>query len=233
MPVLNDELITLLKSKGASLVGFADLQEIDTDIRDGLPFGVSIAVALNPKIIAGIRDGPNRLYYEEYERANHLLDRLGRQAAEYLAQKGYKAVSSAATNACIDRQTLSTRLPHKTTATRAGLGWIGKSALLVTEEYGSAIRLTTVLTDAPVAAGQPVDKSHCGECTACVEICPAGALSGNSWQAGTSRESLYNAFACRKTAGEFEKTREGVHDNICGICIATCPWTQQYLKKAI
>jgi epoxyqueuosine reductase len=232
MAALNDELITLLKSQGASLVGFADLQEIDADTRDSLPFGVSIAVALNPQIIAGIRDGPNRPYYEEYERANHLLDRLGLQAAEYLGQKGYKAVSSNATNAGINRQTLSTRLPHKTTATRAGLGWIGKSALLVTEEYGSAVRLTTVLTDALIAVGQPVNKSQCGECTACVEICPAGALSGNDWQAGIPRESLYNAFACRETAGEFEKTREGVHDSICGICIAACPWTQKYLEKS-
>ena len=43
-----------------------------------------------------------------------------------------------------------TALPHKTIATRAGIGWIGKSALLVTAKYGSAIRLSSILTDTPI-----------------------------------------------------------------------------------
>ena len=230
--MLNDELITLLKSRGANLVGFADLQEINTDIRDGFPFGVSIAVALNPKIIAGIKDGPNRPYYEEYKRVNHLLDQLSRQVAEYLEQKGYKATSSIATNAGIDLQTLSTRLPHKTTATRAGLGWIGRCALLVTEDYGSAVRLTTVLTNANLKTGNSINSSDCGNCLVCVDTCPGNAITGADWQAGIPRESLYDAFACRKTAGEFEKTIEGVHENICGICITVCPWTKKYLEKS-
>ena len=44
-----------------------------------------------------------------------------------------------------------TVMPHKTVAVHAGLGWIGKSALFVTEKYGSAVRLTSVLTDAPLS----------------------------------------------------------------------------------
>jgi len=38
-------------------------------------------------------------------------------------------------------------MPQKTIATRAGLGWIGKTALLITPQFGSAIRLNSVLTD--------------------------------------------------------------------------------------
>jgi epoxyqueuosine reductase QueG len=69
-----------------------------------------------------------------------------------------------ATTYDIDSQTLSTGLPHKTTATLAGLGWIGKCALLVTERYGSAIRLTAVLTEAELPCGEPVSRSRCGAC---------------------------------------------------------------------
>jgi len=81
---INEELCGFLKSKGANLVGFADLYEIDADTRDGFPFGISIAVALNPEIIAGIEDGPNHTYFKEYQRANSLLGTLGSQAAQFL-----------------------------------------------------------------------------------------------------------------------------------------------------
>ena len=55
--MLNDELTTFLKSQGgAAIVGFADLHEIPQDVRDNYPFGVSIAVALDPYIISGIED---------------------------------------------------------------------------------------------------------------------------------------------------------------------------------
>jgi epoxyqueuosine reductase len=233
MTDLNIEITNLMISRGASLVGFADLREIDADARNGMPFGVSIAVALNPLIIAGINDGPNKQYYQEYQRANNLLDSLAKITSNYLEEKGQKTRYTAATNAGINRDTLSTILPHKTAATRAGLGWIGKCALLITREYGSAVRITTVLTDADVNAGEPVDVSQCDDCTVCVDVCPGRALTGRHWEVGIPREALYDAFACRETAGNFEKEREGVYDNICGICIAACPWTKRYLNQTI
>jgi epoxyqueuosine reductase QueG len=230
--MFNDKLKTLLLSNGADLVGFANLKEIIPDVRSNFPFGISIAVALNPRIISEIREGPTKSYYAEYKRANNLLDRLGQSAVQFLEEKGQKAQWSAATNANIDRKTLSTRLPDKTTATRAGLGWIGRCALLITKEFGSAVRITTVLTNAPIAAGQPVNTSMCGECTACVDACPAHAPSGKNWQVGLSRDSLYDAFACRKTARELAQKTKGIHENICGLCIVACPWTQKYLERA-
>lgn len=44
-------------------------------------------------------------------------------------------------------------LPHKAVACRAGLGWIGKNNLLTTPDFGGAVRLCTVVTDAPLAYG--------------------------------------------------------------------------------
>ncbi len=226
-----DELRTLLQSNGADMVGIADLHDIAPEVRDGLPVGISIAVALASDIIAGIKEGPNLQYYNEYKRANNLLDTLGRYAVSFLQKKGQKARWFAATNTGINWETLSTNLPHKTIATRAGLGWIGKSALLVTREFGSAIRLTTVLTDAELPVGEPVDISRCGDCSDCIDACPGQAISGKDWSAGISRHSIYDAFACIDTARKFEKTRKGVHDNICGICIAACPLTRKYIER--
>jgi len=226
-----DELDILLKANGADVVGFADLGEIPPEARDDLPIGVSIGIALDPQVISEIQDGPTRQYYEDYERANNLLDTLGNQATRFIKGQGYKAKWFAATNVDIDPATLSTCLPHKTAATQVGLGWIGKCALLVTRELGSAVRITTVLTDAELPASEPVSQSLCGNCTACVDACPCHAISGKDWQAGLQRDSLYDAFACREAAHKIAATRIGIRLTLCGICINACPWTQKYIAK--
>ena len=226
-----DELTTFLQCNGADIVGFADLQNIAPDVRDNFLFGISIAVALNSQIISEIQDGPTKPYYAEYERANQLLDTLGHYAVEFLQEQGYKAKWSAATSVGIAPKTLSTRLPHKTTATRAGLGWIGKCAVLVTRTFGSAVRITTVLTDAELPAGDPIDSSQCGNCTACVDACPSHAPSGKNWQVGLHRDSFFDPFACRTAALELAGNRIGIQETLCGICIAVCPWTQKYLER--
>lgn len=172
MPELNNEITIFVKSQGASLAGFADLREIDAKARDNFPYGISIAVALEPQIIAGIKIGPTREYHAEYNKVNELLNDLGQKTALFLIKKGYKAKLRPATGE-EDKVHLTTKLPHKTVATRAGLGWIGKSNLLVTRQYGPAVRLVTVLTDAPLEPGEAVNESLCSHCTRCIDACPA------------------------------------------------------------
>jgi epoxyqueuosine reductase len=228
-----ESLSSLLIANGASMVGFADLREISPDNQANCTTGISIAVALNPRIVAGIQDGPTPEYYEEYKQVNSLLDKLGHIAARYLTEHGERVEWLAATESLIDAETLSTPLPHKTTATRAGLGWIGKCALLITKEYGSAVRITTVLTDAPITTGQPVNSSLCGECTACVDACPGQAPSGSDWEIGLHRDSFFDAFACREAAHKLARENIGVDSSICGRCIVVCPWTKDYLERAL
>jgi len=195
---------------------------------------ISIAVALEAAIIREISSGPTRRYYAEYKRVNELLSGLCGGAVETLRTCGYKAVAIEPTveiNEAV-RRTLTTPLPHKTVATRAGLGWIGKSALLITKEYGPAVRLATVLTDAPLETAEPIDDSGCGDCAECVARCPAKAISGRSWKAGLQRDLIYNAFACCAEARERSRAIE-IDATICGICINACPWTQKYLSREL
>jgi len=198
----------------------------------GLPRAVSIAAALDPAIIRGISDGPTREYFAEYKRVNELLAGLCERVAGILTKLGNEARAIEPTTAHFDERTLSVPLQHKTIATRAGLGWIGKSALLVTKEYGPAVRLSSVLTDAEFTTGDPVDASGCGECRCCVDRCPAGAIAGSHWTVGAPRESLCNAFVCRDTARSLAG-RQGIDATICGICINACPWTQKYLAREL
>lgn len=222
---LSVELREMLKAEGASLVGYAEMGSVYEACREW-PYGVSIAVALNPDVVAEIYNGPTIAYHAEYERVNDELARLCGLCVSFLTERGHRASTMPPT---IRKPGDTAPIPHKTAATRSGLGWIGKSALLVTKEYGSALRLGTVLTDAALTVGTPVEESSCGECMACVGSCPGRAIKGENWRAGCAREDIYDADACRQTA-RAQAAKIGVDNTICGICIGVCPWTERYIR---
>jgi epoxyqueuosine reductase len=228
---IKDRIRSSLIENGASAVGFADLSGLPLDCRRSMNGAVSIIAALDPKAVLTITDKPTAEYYNEYVRINALLSKLGSIAASILIEEGYAAIPLSVTDADIDPKDLSTKLPHKTAATLSGIGWIGRSALLVTKEFGSAVRLTTVLTDLESKDATPVGGSLCGDCIECVEACPGRAVKGVSWVSGMKREDMYDAFACRKAARE-QAQKINVNNTICGICIAVCPWTRKYLKNS-
>ncbi|MBL4938509.1 epoxyqueuosine reductase [Clostridium sp. YIM B02515] len=120
------------------------------------------------------------------------------------------------TNGLYDEATKTTPLPHKAIALLSGLGWIGKDNLLVTEEYGSAFCMCTVLTNAQLPTeNKPILTSSCGECTVCKDICPAGVIHGCTWNRNVHRDlilDVYNCIGCLK-------------------CLANCTWTQKYMKN--
>ena len=219
-----------LLDRGVSLVGFADLIEIPAEVRHSKRFAVSFAMALDASIIANIRTGPTPEYYSEYKRVNALLSDLGKLTSSLIRDQGYQAISKEPTGVGIDPKTHSTALPHKTVATRAGLGWIGKCALLVTKEYGSAIRLTTVLTDAQLETAIPTDHSLCGDCAICVNLCLGSAPTGKNWNVKLYRDLFFDFSACRKAARE-GAAKIGIDDTVCGICISVCPWTLKYIER--
>ncbi len=227
---VQSELKSKLLSEGAALIGFADISELPADVRFSMNNAISIAVALDASIINEISEGPTLRYHGEYKRVNNFLGELCRFTADFLQNHGHKAVQIEPTVKKLDYSSLSTPLPHKTVATRAGLGWIGKSALLITKEYGAAIRLATVLSDAAFETGTPVNSSGCGDCNVCVECCPTNAMTGSNWKAGMEQSGIYDAAACCSMAKELS-AKIGVSATICGICINVCPWTQKYLKR--
>jgi epoxyqueuosine reductase QueG len=234
-----------LLDAGACRVGFADFAALpDEDVRrvfrarlkareDAALRGVGIAVMLPPEVVAGLGNGPTRVYYDAYCAANERLDALATQCARWLEDAGFAAWAQARDKvARYDEIGVHvTRLPHKTVATLAGLGWIGKDALLVSARFGSAVRITSVLTDAPLPCDVPMSVSHCGTCDACVRICPAGALHGPAWRPGvTATGDLVDVERCSRTATRLSRENFGVDCSICGLCLYVCPFTQKWLR---
>lgn len=226
---LADRLRDGLTRRGAALAGFADVAGVPENMRPGLPRAVSFARALDPAIIDGIKDGPTPEYYRLYERVNAELDEWGESIAAFLREEGHRAQAVVASSGKggIDMETLSAGFSHKMAATRAGLGWIGKCALCITPEYGSAVRFATVLTDAPLPVGTPITESRCGECRNCVDVCPGDAPSGANWDASKHRDDFFGALDCLRGI----LSHETDYGYICGMCIRACPYTQRYLER--
>ena len=230
MTELASEVAERLRARGAGLIGFADLSPVDAETRRGFSRAVSFGVPLVPRIVASIRTGPTEEYCCEYDQRNAQLTAMAQEAAEFLESRGWRSQARPATGDW-DRTTIRAPFQQKTAATLAGLGWIGKCALLVTPEYGSAVRWSTVLTDAPLPVGVAQTESRCGSCTACVDICPGHACSGKEWRQGMPREEFWDHRACMRGMAAVSAGRSN-HIGICGMCIAACPHTQAYLRRA-
>jgi len=121
-----------------------------------------------------------------------------------------------------DPKTLLATFPHKFAAVRAGLGWIGKSSLLVTQQHGPRVRLATLLIDFNLPCSEPVTTSKCGECMICVEACPYDCIKGINWYPGMLRDDLLDAHVCSSKRESFRSTIGHKHE--CGLCLLACPF---------
>lgn len=224
---LTQELKSHLQQNGAALVGCADMREIPNC---AYPAGVAVAIPLPIHIVNQCKNGPTEEYYHTYNEWNDRLDRIVLRGEKFLKEKGYQAHAQT-TSRIMNDKTYYNDVPHKTVATRAGLGWIGKNCLLVTPEYGSAIRISSILTDAPLEPEAAKTQSECGSCNLCVDACPVTALTGETWEAGMPREMLLDAATCDLQFLERMKKETGLDKGLCGKCFAVCKFTQTYLKR--
>ncbi len=226
---LEHELITELKNQGADFVYFVDISHLSAEQNKRYPIAILMGVVLSPGYIQKITSNPDyvqdmirndQISEDEFAQKEIDTDRMADFIASYLIAKEYSAYAQSENNlestGFYDEKTKSSPLPHKTIAGLGGLGWIGKHNLLVTNEFGSAISMCTVLTDAPLTTVlHPPGNSLCGECTVCVDICSPKAINGKEWTINTSRDDLVDVFKCTS----------------CLKCLAFCPWTQNYIQK--
>ncbi|MGQ9469601.1 MAG: 4Fe-4S double cluster binding domain-containing protein [Nitrososphaerales archaeon] len=141
--------------------------------------------------------------------------------AKRIQEKGYQACPIRASQ-IIDSNKFIGVVSHKLKANLAGLGWIGKSCLLITPNYGPRVRFATILTDAPLKVGSPID-GKCNDCRACIDICPVKAFTGASFNPSEPRESRFNAHLCNSYSKEI---KEKLGEELWGLCVYACPYAQ-------
>jgi epoxyqueuosine reductase QueG len=187
------------------------------DEAPSLPRAISLIVRFAPASLLGVQTGPTGAYLQEYLRLNDALDTAAAALVEQLRRHGHAAERVPATS---DHGRPD--FAHEIIATLAGLGWIGKTGLFVSPDFGPAVRLATVFTDLPLTPGTPVTTGHCGNCRLCVDHCPAGSGRDITWQAGMTRDDMFDAAACQRFRSGLSEFGE-----LCGICVAVCPYSQQ------
>ncbi len=217
--MLQQELENFALAQGAILVGGCDLGTSPIPNQPNMRYAFSIIVKLSDSVLKTIDNAPSFMYFQHYRTANALLDNIAFRLSEKIEEAGYSAFPVAASQSLGKNNAYCGVIPHKTVAVLSGLGFVGKSGLFLTKKYGSKVRLATVITDMPLSNALPIIENGCGNCTACMHACPAGAIYGTL--PTTDGERNFDPEKCSKYMKEnFQDIGRG---SVCGICIKVCP----------
>lgn len=108
-------------------------------------------------------------------------------------------------------------------AERAGIGWIGKNSLLLTEEFGSYVYLGEMITNIEFAEDNPME-NLCGECTKCIDACPTSAIvNPNQIHA---KKCLSFVTQRKDMLEEFYMEKLGNRLYGCDTCQVVCPYNK-------
>lgn len=113
---------------------------------------------------------------------------------------------------------------ERSVAQRCGLGWRGKSGMIVRKQGGSRFFIACVLTTLKLPADAPV-KNYCGQCRKCVEVCPTNAILSTGLV--DSRRCLSYWTIEHKGSIPVEM-RPLIGNRIygCDDCVGVCPWNK-------
>ncbi len=229
---LQRELRRMAAAHHIDLWGAADLARAREFIRGQggeevacYPRSVSIGIRLPDPIVDALPRGQEhsvRVSYRHhaYEVINQRLDLAASLTSSVLHRRGHRALPVPASRQ-VDQERICAVFSHKLGANLAGLGWIGKCCLLVTPRYGPRVRWATVLTDAPLRPTGGPSAERCGECRACVDICPARAFTGRPFREEEPRSERYEARKCQRHLQAMTDKGELA---VCGLCLYACPY---------
>ncbi len=221
------EIEEFLKSKGAEVVGFASLEGIK-NVPKEYPNSILIGIPIEKEALKTIYTDDQSKYVESMKSLALKLNDIVLEGEDYIKENmNYNALAMSRERVAKDFEGLASKIPHKTTGTRSGLGWIGRCALLISPKYGAALRLSTILTDMPIKTGTPIDDSLCDDCTECQDVCPVDAINEVKWDSKKERDEYFNAEKCFEF---IKKEMQRTHGkSLCAKCGLACPYTKEYL----
>jgi epoxyqueuosine reductase len=228
---IDDRVRSMADEMGADFSGVADLAPAQEAILAqggaviaAFPRAISVGVALFDPIVDQLprhadRSAAMSYRHHCYDVVNQRLDHITSRLGSALQREGFQAFPVPASQTVNDER-LYGIFSNKMAAHLAGLGWIGKSCLLVTPEVGPRARWATVLTDAPLNAASESMGEGCGDCQECVDICPPGAFTGRPFREEEPREARFDVHKC--SAYVMDRENE-VGARVCGLCLYVCP----------
>ncbi|MFA6358298.1 MAG: hypothetical protein WCY09_06505 [Candidatus Omnitrophota bacterium] len=204
-------------NEGIDLFGVADISQVKDEFKiapkvaEKLDRAICLGVMLSQAVLSEIDIVPTKLYFHHYKIVNSFLDHIALRLCNIIQKKGYLALAIPATQ-IIDWQKNIGHLSHRRLGVLAGLGWIGRSNLLVNEKFGSQFRLVSILTNLPLKVDS-LSKKDCGSCQLCVKICPSGAIKDSPED--------FDHVKCFEKLKSFQSQRQ-VEQFVCGVCVNAC-----------
>ena len=113
---------------------------------------------------------------------------------------------------------------EKPLAQAAGLGWQGKHTNLLSRDLGNWVFLGAIFTTLDLQADAP-ETSHCGNCTACLDICPTKAFPA-PYQLDARRCISYLTIEHKGPVDPDLRALMGNRIYGCDDCLAACPWNK-------
>jgi epoxyqueuosine reductase QueG len=218
---MKEQIRSLILSLGADVCGFARTGRFadapagyrPADIFPACRSAISFGIAL-PR---GLAEVPSRLIYGYYNTfCQSEVDRIAFRAARRM-EEDYRC--TAVPMPCDspyeywDGDRLEGRglLSMKHIAAAAGLGAIGKNALLLNKRFGNMLTVGALLTDMDLPS-DPVAESLCADkCRKCMDSCPVGAIANGAVNQKLCRTHTYG------------KTKRGFDTVDCNLCRTACP----------
>jgi len=187
---------------------YSRLMQVGSIISIGIVYLESIIDCINVKK-NGIFDKVKwNIYAREYQTINRLLNEI---TSKIIKQYGgisiLATLEGMATEVSHVDEYFRHTISHRVVSEHAGLGWRGKNELVVNPLYSCAIRFASIVTTHPLLQNKKL-KLSCGNCTACLEICP---FLKKKDHIENYREN------CRQYINALD-----LEDEVCGKCILAC-----------
>ena len=178
---------------------------------DYLPEGADAEQVLSQSELAYISRYALGRDYHKLMRAR--LAKLARQIETQLGTGRYRAFVDSAP------------VLERALAENAGLGWIGKSTMLLNDKAGSWFFLGEIYTDIPLPPDPPQATQHCGTCQACLDICPTQAFVA-PWVLDARKCISYLTIEFDGVIPEALRPAMGNRIYGCDDCQLVCPWNK-------
>ncbi len=197
------------KDIGSELVGIARYDDDSQYVKNAFPYKNAIMLGTVMNRDAMIQ-APYTPAAKEVMRAYRISSKRANKLAAYIRLLGWQA----------EGYGIGEDLVQHPMAIESGIGTLGKHGSLISREHGSNFRITSVLTDLPMAVDKPVDfgsEDFCTNCKVCVNACPPGAIF----------DTKQMVRGVKKWYVDFDKCIFYFSAHMgCSICIEVCPWSE-------
>jgi len=202
---LTEELREYLLAQGADLVGFGPVELMEgapeimrpkrylPDARSMVSIGLAINQASCDLIARSVKAHEVPASYHSYQLftltlINRQLDRLAYHGARFLERCGFRSYPFPANIPHVLKPSAEYPggpgdISHKHVAVACGLGQIGWHTMVITPEFGTRQKLTSIVTNAPLQGDAVRDEPLCDPQACgfqCARACPTGAIPGKS-----------------------------------------------------